>query len=277
MSNILDKIFSDKKVELDSVKRRLALSEVKTRMSDKGHEIRNIEKAIQPDKGFPVTGSRIIAEIKPRTPFKGELRANVDPAEIAKTYADNGAAALSILTESTYFGGCLSTLEKARECVDIPLLRKDFIFDEYQVYEARAFGADGFLLIATWLEKNHLSDLLELGKELGLSALVETHNEKDMEKAFAAEATILGINNRDLTSGKTDLGIARRLIPMALQIPGNTLVCESGIHSRKEIEEFEERGAHSFLIGESLMTAENIGEKLKEFTGDRKTSAASKS
>lgn len=277
MSNILDKIFADKKVELGSVKRQLALADVKTRMADKSHKVRNIEQALQPDKGSPNGGSRIIAEIKPRTPFKGELRANVDPAEIAKTYADNGAAALSILTESSYFGGCLSTLEKARECVETPLLRKDFIFDEYQIYEARAFGADGFLLIATWLDKNHLADLLELGKELGLPALVETHNEKDMEKAFAAGGTILGINNRDLTSGKTDLGIARRLIPMALQIPGNTLVCESGIHSRKEIEEFEERGAHSFLIGESLMTADNIGEKLKEFTGDRKTSAANQS
>ncbi len=277
MSNILDKIFADKKVELGSVKRQLALADVKTRMADKSHKVRNIEQVLQRDKGTPNGGSRIIAEIKPRTPFKGELRANVDPAEIAKTYANNGAAVLSILTESSYFGGCLSTLEKARECIETPLLRKDFIFDEYQVYEARAFGADGFLLIATWLDKNHLADLLELGKELGLPALVETHNEKDMEKAFAAGGTIFGINNRDLTSGKTDLGIARRLIPMALQIPGNTLVCESGIHSRKEIEEFEERGAHSFLIGESLMTADNIGEKLKEFTGDRKTSAANQS
>ncbi len=274
MSNILDKIFADKKVELDSVRRRLALVDVKTRMADKSHKVRNIELALQSGKGSPGGGSRIIAEIKPRTPFKGELRADVDPVEIARTYADNGAAALSVLTESKYFGGCLSTLEKARAFVDTPLLRKDFIFDEYQVYEARAFGADGFLLIATWLDKNHLADLLALGQELGLPALVETHNEKDMEKAFAANGRILGINNRDLTSGKTDLGIARRLIPMALQIPGNTLVCESGIHSRKEIEEFEERGAHSFLIGESLMTAENIGEKLKEFTGDRKTSAA---
>jgi len=117
-----------------------------------------------------------------------------------------------------------------------------------------------------------LADLLALGNELGLPALVETHNEKDMEKAFAAGASILGINNRDLASGKTDLKIARRLIPMALQVPDNLLVCESGIHSRKEIEEFEELGAHSFLIGESLMTAKNIGDKLREFTGARKVS-----
>ena len=270
MSDILDKIFTDKKVELDSVKRRLALTDVKIRISDRSHEIRNFEKALQVGKE-----SRIIAEIKSRTPFKGELRKNVDPVDIAKVYDKNGAVALSILTESSYFGGSISTLEKVRKCVDVPLLRKDFIFDEYQIYEARAFGADSFLLIATWLDKNHLADLLALGNELDLSALVETHNEKDMEKAFAAGGSILGINNRDLTSGKTDLDIARRLIPMALQVPGNLIVCESGIHSRTEIEEFEERGAHSFLIGESLMIAENIGEKLKELTGVRKTSAAS--
>ena len=267
MSNILDKIFCDKKIELDTVKRKLALPDVKARITNNSYKIRDIRVFLESSKR-----STIIAEIKPRTPFKGELLKNFDPIDIAKTYAKNGAAALSILTESSYFGGSLSTLEEVRECVDIPLLRKDFIFDEYQVYEARAFGADLFLLIATWLDKNQLADLLALGKELGLPALVETHNEMDMEKAFAVGASVLGINNRDLTNGETDLNIARRLVPMALQVPGSFLVCESGIHSRKEIEEFEKLGAHSFLIGESLMTAENIGNKLREFTGDREVS-----
>ena len=267
MPDILDKIFCDKKIELDTVKRKLALPDVKMRIANNNYEIRDIRMLLE-----STTRSSIFAEIKPRTPFKGELLKNFDPVDLAKTYADNGASALSILTESSYFGGSLSTLEKARVCVGIPLLRKDFIFDEYQVYEARAFGADLFLLISTWLDKNQLADLLALGKELGLSALVETHNENDMEKAFEAGASILGINNRDLTSGKTDLNIARRLIPMALQVPGNLLVCESGIHSRSEIEEFENLGAHAFLIGESLMIAENIGDKLREFTGDRKIS-----
>ena len=268
MPNILDKIFLDKREELDTVKRRLPLPDVKVRISNKSYEIRDIRKSLR----FG-TRSRIIAEIKPRTPFKGELLKNADPIGIAKTYAENGATALSILTESNYFGGSLFSLEKAREYVDIPLLRKDFIFDEYQIYEARAFGADFFLLIATWLDKNHLADLLALGEELGLPALVETHNEKDMEKAFTAGGSILGINNRDLTTGETDLNIARRLVPMAFQVSGNLLVCESGIHTRKEIEEFEELGVHSFLIGESLMTAENIGEKLRGLISDRKASA----
>jgi len=267
MPDILDKIFCDKKVELDTVKRKLALPDVKMRIANNNYKIRDIRMLLK-----STTRSSIFAEIKPRTPFRGELLKNFDPVDLAKTYADNGASVLSILTESSYFGGSLSILEKARVCVDIPLLRKDFIFDEYQVYEARAFGADLFLLIATWLDKNQLADLLALGKELGLAALVETHNENDMEKAFEAGASILGINNRDLNSGKTDLNIARRLIPIALQVPGNLLVCESGIHSRSEIEEFENLGAHAFLIGESLMIAENIGDKLREFTGDRKIS-----
>jgi indole-3-glycerol phosphate synthase len=262
MSSILDKIFADKKEELASVKRQVSLSDLKDRIAERDYQIRDIEKVLQPG-----VSSRIIAEIKPRTPFKGQLRENFNPLDIAEIYGSNGAAALSILTESIYFGGTLTTLEDAREVTNVPLLRKDFIFDEYQVYEARAFGADFFLLISTWLDKSHLADLLALGKEVGLPALVESHNEKDIEKAFSAEATLLGVNNRDLASGKTDLGIARRLIPMALQVPGNTLVCESGIHGRKEIEELEEYGAHAFLIGESLMTAEDIGAKLKEFTG----------
>ena len=124
-----------------------------------------------------------------------------------------------------------------------------------------------FLLIATWLDKNQLQDLLELGKELGMPALVETHCEKDMEKAFFAGGQLLGINNRDLKNGKTDLGISHRLLKMAKQVPDTLMVCESGIHSAKEIQELGEVGAHAFLIGESLMMAENIGEKLTEFVG----------
>jgi indole-3-glycerol phosphate synthase len=150
------------------------------------------------------------------------------------------------------------------------LLRKDFIFADYQVYEARAFGADFFLLIATWLEKDQLADLLCLGREeLGMQALVETHDEGDMDKALQAGALLLGINNRDLGNGKTDLGIARRLIPrvQAAALRQKVLVCESGIAGRGEIDEFEKLGAQAFLIGESLMRADDIGAKLRELRG----------
>lgn len=263
MANILDKIFADKKEELDSTRRKVPLSELKGRLGDQPR-VRNVQEVL-----VQSPPSRIIAEIKRRTPFKGELRADFDAMKIARTYAENGAAALSILTESRHFGGSLDFLKQVREQVDIPLLRKDFIFDAYQIYESRVNGADFFLLIATWLDKNHLEDLMGVGKELGLTALVESHCEKDMEKAIASGAVLMGINNRDLTSGKTDLNISRRLIKMAKMIPETVLICESGIHSTKEIHEFEAMGAHAFLIGESLMKAENMGEKLAEFAGER--------
>ncbi|MBC8284938.1 MAG: indole-3-glycerol phosphate synthase TrpC [Nitrospinae bacterium] len=262
MSNILDQIFADKKKELPGTQSKSPLSEIKERIKDQ-QPVLDVFKAL--GKG---RRSRIIAEIKPKTPFKGELRKGFVANDIARDYVEHGAATLSILTESSYFGSSIEALPEVRKIAPIPLLRKDFIFDEYQVYESRAFGADLFLLIATWLDQSLMSDLLSLGQELGMPALIETHNELDMEKAFAANATLIGINNRDLTNGKTDLGITRRLVPMALQEKGKVLVCESGIHGRNEIEEFEALGVNAFLIGESLMTSENIPEKLKELLGD---------
>ena len=259
-NNILDKIFADKEKELGGIKCNAPLSELKQRIGNQA-PVRNVFDAFSENKA-----SNIIAEIKRRTPFKGELRENFNACEIAEDYFKNGAVTLSILTESNYFGSHIGILEEVRPMAPIPLLRKDFISDEYQVYESRAHGADLFLLIATWLDQNQLNDLLLLGEELGLPALVETHNEWDMEKAFEAKARLIGINNRDLTNGKTDLNIARRLIPMALQESGITLVCESGIKGREEIDEFEKMGADAFLIGESLMTAENIPEKLKKLS-----------
>ena len=269
MSNILDKIFDAKKVELDNTRREAPLTEVKNKIGDQ-RDIISIIDAIKASR----ESSKIIAEIKRRTPFKGDLVEQFDPLSIARTYADSGAAAISILTESRFFGGNLETIEQARQAVSIPLLRKDFIFDEYQVFESRACGADFFLLIATSLDKNQLKDLLELGKEIGLTALVETHHEQDMEKAFHAGAELLGINNRNLTTGKTDLEISRRLLKETRGMDNLLLVCESGIHSRAEIEEFEGLGVHAFLIGESLMKARNISDKLQEFTGHGKIQPA---
>ncbi|MBI4389534.1 MAG: indole-3-glycerol phosphate synthase TrpC [Nitrospinae bacterium] len=264
MATILDKIFADKKYELDDTQRAAPLSQLKDKIQLRP-PARDVREALCP--GSP-RKTRIIAEIKPRSPFKGELRKDSDPLEIARAYSENGAAAISVLTEKKYFGGSLDLFSRAREAVDVPLLRKDFIFAEYQVYESRASGADMFLLIATWLEKNQLQDLLLLGKELGLPALVETHHEQDLEKAFLSGADLIGINNRDLTTGKTDLGIARRLIKMAQADPRNILICESGIHARADVEEFEVLGAHAFLVGESLMTARDIPAKLKELLGE---------
>ncbi|MCA9482790.1 MAG: indole-3-glycerol phosphate synthase TrpC [Nitrospina sp.] len=265
MANILDKIFRDKKEELEETRRQRSLSDLKGLMQG-----RQEPKPVVPALRQNDAGSRIIAEIKRRTPFKGELVADFDALRIAREYAANGAAAMSILTESRHFGGQLDYLDQISWEVGIPLLRKDFIFSEYQVYEARAFGADFFLLIATSLDKNQLSDLKALGQELGMPALVEAHNEEDLEKALYAGSEIIGINNRDLTNGKTDLNITRRLLTMAKTAGDPTLVCESGIRGREEIDEFEQAGIHAFLIGETLMRAESIPDKLGELTGHGK-------
>ncbi|OGW17368.1 MAG: indole-3-glycerol phosphate synthase, partial [Nitrospinae bacterium RIFCSPLOWO2_12_FULL_47_7] len=242
MGTILDKIFADKKAELENTKRAMPLANLKELIGQR-EAIRDVSLALRRKPSGP---TRVIAEIKRRSPFKGELRKDFDALAIARIYSSAGAAALSVLTESNYFGGSMDVLIQVRELVDIPLLRKDFIFADYQVYEARAFGADMFLLIATWLEKNQLADLMHLGREMGMMALVETHHEKDLEKAFEAGATLIGINNRDLSTGKTDLNIARRLLKPAAMDPENILVCESGINDRMEIEEFEKLGAHVF-------------------------------
>ncbi len=265
MANILDEIFEYKVEEVSTSKRTVPLIELKDKVESQKPPLDVLEILRDGKKG-----SRIIAEIKRRTPFKGDLIKEFDAHSIAKTYMEYGASAISILTDQKYFGGSLQDFETISRETSIPLLRKDFILSEYQVYESRASGADFFLLIATSLEKNHLSDLLALGKELGLVALIETHNEKDVEKAFYAGATLLGINNRDLTSGKTDLDISRRLLKMVSQVEGLLLVCESGIKSKSEIDEFEGLGMDAFLIGESLMTAENRSEKLQELVGNVK-------
>ncbi len=262
MSNILDKIFAERKEDVESDKRERPLASLKSQITELG-EVRDVVSALNQSGR-----TRIISEIKLRTPFKGALREGLEASAIAELYEANGAAAISVLTETRHFGGSAEIFASVRSVSNLPLLRKDFIFSEYQVYEARAMQADWFLLIATWLDKNQLRDLLQLGQELEIPALVETHSEADLEKALYAGGEILGVNNRDLTSGKTDLNIARRLIPMGLQESGKTLVCESGIHGRMEIEEFESMGAHAFLIGESLMTAPDIAAKLNELRGD---------
>lgn len=271
MTTILDKIFDHKKEAVEEARRRLSLPTLKLKIRDQ-KPVRDVGKALTRKETGP---SRIIAEIKRRSPFKGDLVGNFNAMQIARVYSENGAAAISILTEERHFGGSLDFLSEAREIVSVPLLRKDFIFAEYQVYESRAFGADMFLLIATFLEKNHLAELLALGREIGLVALVETHHEKDLERAFMAGADLIGINNRDLTTGKTDLGISRRLLKMAVSDPANIVICESGIRSREEIQELEQLGAHAFLVGESLMTSENVPEQLKKLVGDAQSSVPS--
>ncbi|MBN2568000.1 MAG: indole-3-glycerol phosphate synthase TrpC [Deltaproteobacteria bacterium] len=207
----------------------------------------------------------IIAEVKKRSPSKGIIRNPFDPVEIACHYEQKGAAAISVLTDEQFFGGHGSYMASIRKMVKLPLLRKDFIIDICQIYETKILGADAILLIAAILDRKDLKDFIMLAESLGLSSLVEVHTIADVEKALAAGANILGINNRDLVTFVTDLNVSRDLIS---SIPDDiTAISESGIVTRQDIEMLMKVGINTFLIGETLMTAEDTGAKLDELLG----------
>jgi indole-3-glycerol phosphate synthase len=210
---------------------------------------------------------RLIAEVKRASPSKGVFDANLDAGAQAKRYRKAGASAVSVLTEPTFFHGSIEDLRAAREALaddpDRPaLLRKDFIFDPYQVLEARARGADALLLIAMLLRPDALASLLRLTREAGLEALVEVHDERELAAAVDAGARVLGINNRDLRAFDEDLGTFERLAPLAP--PEVTLVAESAIHSAEDARRMAEAGAHAILIGEALVLSADVEAKVRE-------------
>jgi len=204
----------------------------------------------------------IIAEVKKASPSKGIIRADFDPVAIALAYEGAGAAAISVLTEERYFQGRPEFLEAVRRVTAVPLLRKDFLFDPYQVYEARAWGADAVLLIVSVLTDGGLIELGQLAAELGLAALVEVHDAAELERAQRSGATLIGINNRDLRTFVTTLETTEALA--TLRHPGDLFVAESGIQTIADIERLERAGVTAFLIGESLMREDDPGEKLGE-------------
>lgn len=207
----------------------------------------------------------IIAEIKRRSPSKGIIREDFDPVWIAESYAEGGAAALSVLTEEDFFGGSLDHLRAVRERVSLPLLRKDFLFCKYQLYEAAAAGADAVLLIVAILDDELLARLIALADELGLDALVEVHTLEEMERAVRAKAKIIGVNNRDLTTFTVDLDTSLRLAEAA---PCDViLVSESGISAGEDIRLLQSAGFRAFLIGEHFMRAKHPSDALKELSG----------
>jgi len=208
---------------------------------------------------------RMIAECKRRSPSRGVLRRSYDPAAIAASYEAAGAAAVSVLTEPAFFDGDIEHLRSARTRVSLPLLRKDFVVSPYQVVEAREAGADATLLIAGALEGAALPELVACAAEQGLAALVEVHDERELERTLAAGATIVGVNSRNLRTLRVDLDVARRLAP---RLPAGVIgVAESGLKSREEVEELGELGYRAFLVGERFMTAVDPGEALAMFLG----------
>ena len=205
---------------------------------------------------------RLIAEVKQASPSRGILCQNFNPAELAITYAQSGANAISVLTEENYFKGSIDHLAAIREVVELPLLRKDFIFDPYQVYQSCAYGADALLLIVAALSQEQLNELLSTSHSLGLKCLVEVHNETEVEKALLSGAEIIGINNRDLSTFTIDINTTGQL--RSLILGQKIVVAESGIRSRDDIEKLKEWGIDAVLIGEALVTADNILTRIEE-------------
>jgi len=252
---ILDDIVRDKRADLERAKATVPLTELRQRplFRTARHGFR---------AALAARPRAVIAEVKKASPSRGIIRADFDPVAIATSYADNGAAAISVLTEERYFQGHLDHLAAVRQAVAVPLLRKDFLFDAYQLYEARAFGADAVLLIVAVLSDALLQELLWLAEELNLTALVEVHDRAELARAVCAGVRLLGINNRDLRTFQTTLTTTERLMPAVP--PDALVVAESGIESVADMERLERVGVRAFLIGESLMRAPDPGAWLRE-------------
>lgn len=210
-------------------------------------------------------GPHVIAELKRRSPSKGEIRRDFDPVAIARAYEAGGAAALSVLTDERFFGGSLAVLEAVRAATPLPLLRKDFVVDAYQLDEARVAGADAVLLIAAALAPGDLARLHEHARGLGLDVLVEVHDEAELDAAKGVGADLIGINNRDLRSFVTDLAVTERLAPLVPE--GAVVVSESGISGPADLARLARAGAGAFLVGESLMREPDPGLALRRLLG----------
>lgn len=252
---MLHKIIALKKEEVEQRKKTLPLSQLKERVARQKPPL-DFVSVLSGD------GIHLIAEIKQASPSRGMLNPNLNLTELAKTYVKGGAAAISVLTEANYFQGSIEHLAAVREVVKLPLLRKDFIFTPYQIYESRAYGADALLLIAAILSQREIEQLLSLSHSLGLRCLVEVHNEVELEKALQSSAKVIGINNRDLKTFKVDLNTTHRLRPLIPQ--AQVVVSESGIKSRSDVEKLKKWGVNAILVGEALVTASDVLTKIRE-------------
>jgi indole-3-glycerol phosphate synthase len=255
--NILTKIVDRKRERLDAAKRDLPLNELKDR-------IKGIERARDFSDAIQKNGDsiKLIAEIKKASPSKGLIRSDFDPIKIASIYESRPVSALSVLTEEDFFQGHLSYISQVKEITAKPVLRKDFIFDEYQLFESRANGADAVLLIAAILSRVQAAEFYYLATKLGMAVLLEIHNEEDLETALYVDADIIGINNRDLKTLSIDLATTTRL--KKLMPEDKIVVSESGIRTRQDVRTLQDNGIDAMLIGTSFMEAPDIGKKIDE-------------
>ncbi len=262
MSNILETIVGHKRTEVAAHREAVPLERLKEEIS-KLPPARSLGGALR--KPGEVA---LIAEIKKASPSKGVIREDFDPVAIAKVYTESGAAAISVLTDEKFFQGSPEYLRRVREVTDIPLLRKDFIIDAYQIYQARFLGADAILLIAGILEIGELMNFQLLARELGLECLVEVHTGAELAKALVAGAKIIGINNRDLRVFKTDLNTTFKLKNL-ISDPGIIVVSESGINTREDVLRLLENGVDAMLVGESLMRKPDIAAQVHYLLANR--------
>ena len=264
MGTILDTIVARVRADLEEEKLRVPLEEIRQR-AELQPPARDFYGALY---GSTLQGTycsvKLIAEVKKASPSKGLLCPDFDPVRLARTYEAGGAAAISVLTEPHFFQGSLDYLAAVRAAVAVPVLRKDFIVDSYQVYQARASGADAILLICALLDDAQLRELLDLARQLGMRCLVEVHNEQETRRAVASGARIIGINNRDLRDFHVDIQTTRQLRAL---IPGDRLVVsESGLHTRRDVNKLAIWRVQALLVGEALVTASDVAEKVRELS-----------
>jgi indole-3-glycerol phosphate synthase len=246
MSERLDELVEATRGRLLERKRLRSLAELERLLPAEGLDRPFAEALSRP-------GTSVIAEYKRRSPSAGAIREGASVSDVVRAYERGGAAALSVLTEQDHFGGSLADLEEARSVSDLPILRKDFTVDPYQLYEAKVYGADAVLLVVGALSDAELGSLYGIARQLELDAIVEVHDEEELERALAVDADVIGINNRDLSDFSVDLSVTFDLLT---DVPaGKTVVSESGIHTRADVEELEQVGVDAVLVGEALMRA----------------------
>ncbi len=257
MENILDRILATKRDEVAQAQKQRSLVEVR-RDAEHRHDGRDFVGAIR--SKLEHRRPAVIAEIKKASPSKGVLREHFDPAQIGASYAENGAACLSVLTDAQYFQGSLDDLVAARTASGLPALRKDFVVDGYQIFQARASGADAILLIVAALSDSQLEDFEAIAASLGLAVLAEVHDETELRRALSLKTPLIGINNRNLRSFETSLQTTLDLLP---QVPSDRIVVtESGILAPSDVARMREAGVHVFLVGEALMRSPDPGGEL---------------
>jgi indole-3-glycerol phosphate synthase len=259
--SILSEILATKRTDVAHKREQTPLHLLQEQLID-ARPVRDFKAALR-----AADGAALIAEVKKASPSKGVIREDFDPLAIARIYADNGANCLSVLTDEPYFQGHLDYLRQIRETVSIPLLRKDFIVDSWQVVESRTAGADAILLIVAALCPQDLKQLLALTRDYGMTALVEVHDADELEEALSAGADLIGINNRNLHTFRVSLSVTTDLLGRIPRDRGIMVVSESGIFTRADVEQLASQGVDAVLVGESLMREADIGAKVRELTG----------